>query len=120
MRPVLDPAEDQHIVWESPEQLPSNQKWPLGPLRWVHQADGTSVAVAVGSMDGRERREKVATFYPDNREGYQPPELIQPVAQPTKETYETTSPLNSEVNHVGGNTLVPQGQAEMPVLNGKA
>lgn len=68
MRPVLDPAEEQHIVWASPDPISSNQKWPLGPVKWIPQKDGTLLAMAVGSVDGKERREVIATFHPDGKE----------------------------------------------------
>ncbi|MCJ1473634.1 hypothetical protein MMC13_002285 [Lambiella insularis] len=67
MPPILDPAEEQHITWSSPEPIPSNQKWPKGPMKWVLGKDGTLVAIAVGSMNGKERREVVATLHPDGK-----------------------------------------------------
>ena len=67
MPPVLDPAEEQHIVWTSPDPIPSNQKWPKGPVEWITQKDGTMLAMAVGSINGKERREVIATLYPDGK-----------------------------------------------------
>lgn len=65
--PVLDPAEEKHVVWESTEQVRPAGKWPAGPLRWTTGENGTMVITAVGSIDGKLRREKVATFYPEGK-----------------------------------------------------
>ena len=84
MPPVLDPAEEQHIVWTSPDPVPSNQKWPKGPVKWIPQKDGTMLAMAVGSVNGKERREVVATLYPDGKSNA--PQAEQPAeAQPSVE-----------------------------------
>ncbi|MCJ1382047.1 hypothetical protein MMC17_005159 [Xylographa soralifera] len=62
MPPLLDPAEEAHITWAA-----ANHKWPEGPLRWIPGKDGTLEALAVGSIDGKERREVVATMHPDGK-----------------------------------------------------
>ena len=64
--PVLDPAEEKHITWASAhaEAVPSQRAWPLGPIKWVPGEDGTMIAMAVGSVGGKERREIVATLHP--------------------------------------------------------
>ena len=64
MPPILDPAEEQHITWAFPD---AQQRWPLGPLRWIPGKDGTLVALAVGSKGGKDRREVVATLHPDGK-----------------------------------------------------
>ncbi len=65
MTPNLDPAEEEHVEWLSPELDTSQQRWPQGPMRWIKQDDGNWEIMAVGSVDGKERREIVATFHPD-------------------------------------------------------
>ncbi|MCJ1401819.1 hypothetical protein MMC11_005036 [Xylographa trunciseda] len=62
MPPLLDPAEEAHITWAA-----ANHKWPEGPMRWIPGKDGTLEALAVGSIDGQERREVVATMHPDGK-----------------------------------------------------
>ncbi|MCJ1285428.1 hypothetical protein MMC26_004768 [Xylographa opegraphella] len=62
MPPILDPAEEAHITWAA-----ANHKWPEGPMRWVPGKDGTLEALAVGSINGKERREVVATMHPDGK-----------------------------------------------------
>ena len=37
-------------------------------MRWVPGKDGTLIAMAVGSINGKERREMVATLHPDGKE----------------------------------------------------
>ena len=66
MAPILDPAEEQHITWATPHAIPSQQAWPLGPIKWVPGQNGTLVAMAVGSSAGVERREIVATLHPNS------------------------------------------------------
>ncbi|MCJ1394477.1 hypothetical protein MMC18_007355 [Xylographa bjoerkii] len=62
MPPILDPAEEAHITWAA-----ANHKWPEGPMCWIPGKDGTLEALAVGSIDGKERREVVATMHPDGK-----------------------------------------------------
>lgn len=106
MRPILDPAEEQHIVWASPDPIPSNQKWPVGPVKWVPQNDGTLVAMAVGSVDGKARREMVATFYPDGKEnrvhGPAQSEPMQPPPASTEPipTHPEAQPVQTEAQPV--------------------
>jgi hypothetical protein len=69
MPPILDPAEEQHVVWANSADVSSRDKWPQGPMKWIPGENGTMTVIAVGSVDGKERREKVATFYPDGKEG---------------------------------------------------
>jgi hypothetical protein len=63
--PVLDPAEEQHVIWKGSHAGSSKMIWPKGPMRWVTKDDGNWDIMAVGSVDGQERREMVATFHPD-------------------------------------------------------
>ena len=66
MAPILDPAEEEHITWATPHPIPSQQAWPLGPMKWVPGKNGTLVALAVGSSGGVERRDIVATLHPNS------------------------------------------------------
>jgi len=126
MRPVLDPAEEQHIVWTSPDPIPSNQKWPTGPVKWIPQKDGTLLAMAVGSVDGKERREVIATFHPDGRENMeqaktqtepmQPMQLPQMSTEPTdtqtQPTQPGTQPIQTEARPVRTKILPVQTDAQ--------
>ena len=60
--PALDPAEENHITWAAADS--AQKGWPLGPMKWVPAENGTLVGMAVGSVDGKERREIVATLHP--------------------------------------------------------
>ena len=57
MQPKLDPAVSEVLKW-----LPPNASLPVGPLKWIDQGKRERVVVAVGSNEGRERREKVASL----------------------------------------------------------
>ena len=67
MPPILDPAEEAHITWAG-SKVHSNGEWPQGPMKWEPGEDGTLVAIAVGSVKGKERREVVATLNPNDKE----------------------------------------------------
>ena len=62
--PALDPAEETHITWANADSV--QKGWPLGPMKWVPAENGTLVGMAVGSVDGKERREIVATLHPES------------------------------------------------------
>ena len=62
--PLLDPAEKQHITWASPQLENSPRAWPKGPIKWVPGEEGTLIAMAVGSVGGKQRREIIATLHP--------------------------------------------------------
>ena len=62
MQPKLDPAVSEVLKW-----LPPNASLPIGPLKWIDQGKGKRVVVAVGSNDGRERGEKVASLHRSRR-----------------------------------------------------
>jgi len=121
MRPMLDPAGEQHIVWASPDPIPSNQKWPLGPVQWIPQKDGTILAMAVGSVDGKERREVVATFHPDGKENRVQAKAQSEPMQPPSISTQPTDPQaqlrQSEVQPVQAEAHSVQTEAQ-PVLTG--
>ena len=53
--PVLDPAYEDILTFES-----GNKDFPHGPMYWIHSKDGKEMeALAVGTVDEKERREKV-------------------------------------------------------------
>lgn len=59
--PLLDGKEDHTLTWKEGAQA----KWPKGPVKWVTHGDGTWDFVAIGSVDGKIRRDTVASFKPD-------------------------------------------------------
>ena len=68
-------------------------------MRWIPAENGTLKAMAVGSVAGKERRELVATLFPDGTEGRTAPEdgrggmqLTQTLSHPLKQAAETTLP----------------------------
>ena len=61
MEPVLDVEIQEMLKWptgvgESQRQL------PIGPVKWVDEEDGSRTAIAVGSKDGKLRKETVASL----------------------------------------------------------
>jgi hypothetical protein len=55
--PVLDPAYKDVLTFES-----GNTDFPHGPMYWIHGKDGKEMeALAVGTVDEMERKEKVCT-----------------------------------------------------------
>lgn len=58
MAPKLDPEVREVLKW-----LPPNASLPMGPLKWIDQGKGERIVVAVGSSEGRERWEKVASLH---------------------------------------------------------
>jgi hypothetical protein len=63
--PILDPHEKQRIQWVDSNNGLDDSNWPKGPVRWVPKDDGTWSLMAVGSENGKERRQVIATFHPD-------------------------------------------------------
>ncbi|KAF2232760.1 CRAL/TRIO domain-containing protein [Viridothelium virens] len=67
MMPVLEPAIQNSLKWSS-ESAPSSQKTlPIGPIRWQEGANGEMEAMAVGSVDGKPRNERIAVMNPGQR-----------------------------------------------------
>ncbi|KAL8950082.1 MAG: hypothetical protein Q9222_003866 [Ikaeria aurantiellina] len=55
---ALDEAIARRLVW-----LPgSEEKFPMGSIKWVETGDGCKMAVAVGSQGGKERKVKLAVM----------------------------------------------------------
>jgi hypothetical protein len=118
MMPVLDPAVKNVLDLASPE---SEQLFLTAPVKWVDDVDGDMTAVGVGSVDGQERREKVATLHSfaklalsrSNRPRYErtptdsrpqssmaPLSTLQaiPVSQPNSAQQNTISPFSMTVH----------------------
>lgn len=55
MQPMLDPEISDLLNWQSP-----HKDLPKGPIKWIDEGWGRRAAVAVGSKEGRARREKIA------------------------------------------------------------
>ncbi|RXK38680.1 hypothetical protein M231_03990 [Tremella mesenterica] len=71
--PSLDPVMLEHLQWaEGAERAKEGRSWPIGPVKWDVAEDGRMVAVAVGTKDGKGRKERVVVvdrkyeevFYP--------------------------------------------------------
>ncbi len=60
MMPVLDPSVKNVLDLASPDL---ERLFLTAPVKWVDDVDGDMTAVGVGSVDGQERREKVATLH---------------------------------------------------------
>ena len=106
MPPLLDPAEEAHITWAA-----ANHKWPEGPMRWVPGPDGTLEALAVGSIDGRERRERVATLHPDGKPEFAGTQVANQIANEAMGAEEagTAAPVGSGAE---------KGAESLPISNG--
>lgn len=63
MLPVLDPAVLKVLTLSSPENASAAPMFFAAPVRWVDGADGDLIALGVGSIDGKPRRETLATLH---------------------------------------------------------
>lgn len=73
MNPVLDPHV-LDVLTLSPELTDAQKMFLTGPVRWVDGAEGDLVALSVGSVNGVQRREKVATLHAHAAQNaFQPP-----------------------------------------------
>ncbi|KAF2466485.1 CRAL/TRIO domain-containing protein [Lindgomyces ingoldianus] len=59
MMPVLEPAIQASLRWESPATQNGENTWPIGPIKWEESHDGSVKAVAVGHEKGKPRRRTV-------------------------------------------------------------
>lgn len=57
MPPSLDPGITSVINW-----LNDNTELPIGPMRWTHIDDDKKTAVAVGRVEGQERKMRVLSL----------------------------------------------------------
>lgn len=61
MEPALDVKIAEILRW--PDGVDESQRrLPIGPVKWVDEGDGSRTAFAVGSKDGKLRREMVASL----------------------------------------------------------
>jgi len=56
MRPILDDAICDHFDWDLPDNC-----LPPGPIKWIKDADGNTVALTVGGEGGFQREGFIAT-----------------------------------------------------------
>ncbi|KAF2714115.1 CRAL/TRIO domain-containing protein [Pleomassaria siparia CBS 279.74] len=64
MMPVLEPEIQSAIKWESPNVQAGGNTFPIGPIMWEREQDGSMKAVAIGSENGKPRR-RVIFSIPD-------------------------------------------------------
>jgi hypothetical protein len=62
MVPNLDHSIQQSLTWLGEPNLPP------GPIKWVKDGNGDSKVIAVGSIDGKARREEVARLVARKKE----------------------------------------------------
>ena len=65
--PELEPAILRSVKWSSESAQSSPQALPTGPILWRETADGGMEAVAVGSVNGKPRQERIAIMNPSQR-----------------------------------------------------
>lgn len=63
MPPVLDAAVRNVLTLSSPDKKSAETLFLTAPVRWVDGPDGDLIALGVGSVDGKPRREVVATLH---------------------------------------------------------
>ncbi|KAI9862201.1 MAG: hypothetical protein M1824_001582 [Vezdaea acicularis] len=63
MMPLLDPELANALTWTKPAPSGSTQTFPIGPIQMVEMDDGEVKLLAVGSVDGKERREEIARLH---------------------------------------------------------
>lgn len=62
MMPVLEPAIEKALHWEAPSTQGSTRTIPTGPIKWEESADGRVTAIAVGTEDGKPRKQVIASL----------------------------------------------------------
>ena len=60
--PHLEPEIESQIRWVNPSVQNGKNTFPLGPMNWERQADGSLAAMAVGSENGSPRRKTIFTI----------------------------------------------------------
>jgi len=74
MMPIPDKAIKERVTWTSATGDTQSvggeevQTFPIGPLKWVKHESGDKVALAVGSVEGKERKENIALLHPYTKE----------------------------------------------------
>ena len=69
--PSIDPVVEQLLTWSSPPPESGLRLLPDGPIRWIEQPNKDKEALALGSVDGKLRREAVAVIHSPDQEGVQ-------------------------------------------------
>ncbi|KAL9091327.1 MAG: hypothetical protein Q9165_004961 [Trypethelium subeluteriae] len=67
MMPVLEPAIQNSLKWSSESASSSQKTLPTGPIRWQEGPNGEMEAMAVGSVNGKPRNERIAIMNPGQR-----------------------------------------------------
>ncbi|KAF2144392.1 uncharacterized protein K452DRAFT_245186 [Aplosporella prunicola CBS 121167] len=62
MMPIIEPAIEKNLAFETPNMQSGKKTIPTGPIRWEENAQGRVEAVAVGSEGGKPRRHVVASL----------------------------------------------------------
>lgn len=74
MTPVLDQAVLDFLNLSSPESADAQKMFLTAPVRWIDGPEGDLVALGVGSLNGVQRRETVATMHAHAAQNaFQPP-----------------------------------------------
>ena len=109
--PVLDPAIQNSLRWH-PESASSSQKsFPTGPIRWHETANGEMEAIAVGSVDGKPRNERVAVLDLGERHEAKPPLLDVPVKADKDGATNDSTPSEIYRTTTGDHTHPPSNKA---------
>lgn len=74
MNPVLDSQVLDVLTLSSPKLTDAQKMFLTEPVRWIDGAEGDLVALSVGSVNGVQRKEKVATLHAHAAQNaFQPP-----------------------------------------------
>lgn len=74
MTPVLDPAVLEVLSLSFPDLSDAQKMFLTAPVRWIDGPEGDLVALGVGSVNGVQRRETVATMHAHAAQNaFQPP-----------------------------------------------
>lgn len=109
MTPVLDQAVLDVLKLSSPESADAQKMFLTAPVRWIDGPEGDLVALGVGSLNGVQRRETVATMHAHAAQNaFQPPGT--PGPQYRSEFFLTQdSGVQSQVPHISA-TQNPAGE----------
>jgi hypothetical protein len=97
MPPVLDAAVRNVLTLSSPDQQSAEALFLTAPVRWVDGPDGDLIALGVGSMNGKPRREVIATLHSEAAQN----------AFPGMSRQNTRNPLSRNVTQEGPVKPVP-------------
>jgi hypothetical protein len=60
--PVLEPEIESQIKWEDPDVQNGKNTFPIGPIKWEKNEDGSMTAIAIGSEKGQPRNKRIFTL----------------------------------------------------------